>query len=269
MSVKICLAGSTGWVGRALLPAIRDSPDLELVGAVAVHAVGRDAGEAIGRAAAGVIVSDDLERALAVPTDVLIDYTAPEVVKQHVITALERGVNVVVGTSGLTSEDYAGIAALAAERGVGVVAAGNFSLTAALWQHLALIAATRLPHWEIIDYGDAAMPHVPSGTARELAERLATIGRPPEGVALERLHGPKEARGADIQGTRVHSVRSPGFVLSAEVVFGLAGERLTIRHDAYNDAQPYVAGTLLAARRVVGLRGLVRGLDSLLFAREG
>lgn len=263
--LRICVAGATGWTGSSLVPAILDAQDLALVGAVARASSGQDVGAAIGRRPAHVMISATVADALAAPTDVLIDYTAPEVVKGHVLAAVERGVSVVVGTSGLTAEDYAEIDAKAGERGVGVVAAGNFSLTAALLQHFALQAAAQLPQWEIVDYASATKSDVPSGTARELAERMAAVRKPEIGVPVDRLHGLRETRGADVQGVRVHSVRLPGFVLSCEAVFGLPGERLVIRHDAGESATPYVGGTLLAARRAPHVKGLIRGLDTLLF----
>ena len=105
---------------------------------------------------------------------------------------------------------------------------------------------------------------MPSGTARELAERLGEVRQPDPAYPIEELHGPAEARGATVGGTQIHSVRLPSFVVSTEVVFGLPGERLTIRHDAGESPEPYVAGTLLAVRRVRGLVGLTRGLDTLL-----
>jgi 4-hydroxy-tetrahydrodipicolinate reductase len=169
-----------------------------------------------------------------------------------------------VGSSGLSGGDYAEIDAAARERGVGVVAAGNFSLTAAMAQAAALLAARHLPHWEIIDYASATKPDVPSGTARELAERLAEVRRPTLGRALEETDGPREARGATVGGAQVHSVRLPSFVVSTEVVFALPDERLSIRHDAGGSPTPYVAGTLLAARAAPGRVGLTRGLDALL-----
>jgi len=265
MTLKVCVAGATGWTGRAVVAGILAAPDMVLSGAVARSAAGQDAGSAIGGAPAGVTISGSVEEALGAAADVLVDYTAPAVVKAHVLAAVERGVAVVVGTSGLTADDYGEIDRAARQAGVGVVAAGNFSLTAALLQHFALIAARYVPQWEIIDYADAGKPDVPSGTARELAERLGEVRAPSIGVAVADLHGPKETRGADIGGTRVHSLRLPGYVLSCEAVFAMAGERLTLRHDAGDSAEPYVAGTLAAARKVGGLNGLVRGLDSLLF----
>ena len=148
----------SGTVGHALLAAVLAADDLVLSGAVARRAAGRDAGEAGGLGATGVTVTADLGAALAAPTDVLIDYTAPSVVKGHVFEAIGRGVAVVVGTSGLAAADYDEIDSRARDKGVGVVASGNFSLTAALLQHFALIATGHLDHWEVIDYARASKP---------------------------------------------------------------------------------------------------------------
>jgi 4-hydroxy-tetrahydrodipicolinate reductase len=145
-----------------------------------------------------------------------------------------------------------------------VIAAGNFSLTAAMAQAGALLAARHLPQWEIIDYASSTKADVPSGTARELAERLAAVREPIIGRSLDEIAGPREARGATVAGSQVHSLRLPGFVVSTEVVFGLPDERLVIRHDAGGTPTPYVAGTLLAARAAPGRVGLTRGLDTLL-----
>jgi 4-hydroxy-tetrahydrodipicolinate reductase len=266
MALGICVGGVTGWTGSAVARAVLDEPDLELSGAVARKAKGQDAGEAIGRGAIGLAVADSVEAALkAGTTQVYVDYTHPGVVKANVLAALAHGVPAIVGTSGLSAADYAEIAKVAEARGVGVVASGNFSITAALLQHFAVIAARHVPDFEIIDYAKSTKPDVPSGTARELAERLGAIAPSNPGVPVDKIIGPKETRGAEIGGGRVHSVRLPSFVLSAEVVFGMAGERLTLRHDAGTSADPYVGGTLLAARRVHEIKGLVRGLDTLLF----
>jgi 4-hydroxy-tetrahydrodipicolinate reductase len=265
--LSVCLAGATGWTGRALAPAIAGAPDLELRSAVSRTAAGRDLGEALGADALGVPVHGAVAEALD-GVDVLVDYTSATAVKGNVMAAIEAGVAVVVGSSGLTADDLAEIDAAARARSVGVIAAGNFSLTAAMAQAAALLAARHLPHWEVLDYASATKPDVPSGTARELAERLGEVRRPELGHPIETLHGPREARGADVAGTRVHSVRVPSFVVSTEVVFGLPDERLTIRHDAGGTPEPYVAGTLIAVRRAPGLTGLLRGLDRLLLEAD-
>jgi 4-hydroxy-tetrahydrodipicolinate reductase len=105
---------------------------------------------------------------------------------------------------------------------------------------------------------------VPSGTSQELAEALAEVRTPHSAVALSRLGGPVEARGAEVAGTRIHSVRLPSFVVTTETVFGGAGERLVMHHDPGESPEPYVAGTLLAIRKVADVPGVRRGLDSLL-----
>jgi 4-hydroxy-tetrahydrodipicolinate reductase len=265
MTLRICVAGATGWVGRSLVTAIGAANDLQLVGAVARRRAGEDAGIAVGGTPIGLALAPSVVAALAVPTDVLIDFTKPDAVKAHALTAIAQRVGVVVGTSGLTAADYAEIDDAAKAAGVGVIAAGNFSITAALLQHFALLAARHLPQWEIIDYASAGKIGAPSGTARELAERMAAVKKPAIGRPLDQIHGAREARGASIDGVQVHSLRLPGFVLSCEALFGLSDERLTIRHDAGSSAAPYIAGTLIAARRVGQIKGLVRGLDTLLF----
>jgi 4-hydroxy-tetrahydrodipicolinate reductase len=262
--LNVCVAGATGWTGSAIAHGVLAADDLLLRSAVARSAAGMDLGEAVGGEAVGVPVHGAVADALD-GVDVLVDYTAHDAALQHVRLAVERGVAVVVGTSGLTAEDYAEIEAAAAARAVGVVAAGNFSLTAAMAQAAALLVARHLPSWEIVDYASAGKPDVPSGTARELAERLGEVRAPELGRPLEEIAGPRAARGATVAGTQVHSVRLPSFVVSTEVVFGLPDERLVIRHDAGGSPAPYVAGTLLAVRRAPEVTGLVRGLDTLLF----
>ncbi len=263
--LTVCVAGATGWTGQALVRGVLDAPDLALGSAVSRSAAGSDLGEALGRDVLGVPVYATVAEALD-GVGVLIDYTSVTAVKQNTLAAIDAGVPVVIGTSGLTGSDFEEIDAAARERAVGVVASGNFSLTAAMCQAAALLAARHLPRWEVIDYAGATKPDVPSGTARELAERLSDVHPPEIGHPIEDLHGPREARGANISGTQVHSVRLPSFVVSTEVVFGLPDERLTIRHDAGGTPEPYVAGTLIAARRVPGLVGLTRGLDTLLLS---
>jgi 4-hydroxy-tetrahydrodipicolinate reductase len=195
---------------------------------------------------------------------VLVDFTSHDAVRDNVLAAIDRGVAVVIGSSGLGADDFAEIDAAARRQGVGVVAAGNFSITAAMAQAAALLVARFLPNREIIDYASAGKPDSPSGTARELAERLGAVSTPVLDVPLDQTGGQVEARGATVAGTQVHSLRLPSFVVSTEVVFALPDERLVIRHDAGTTPAPYVAGTLLAVRAATGRTGLTRGLDTLL-----
>ena len=248
--IRVCVAGITGWTGTAVGAAVEEADDLELVAGVSRSDPDR--------------FSSVLEALDAVPADVLVDYTHAAAVRANVHAAIERGVGVVVGSSGLTAADYARIDERARAQGVGVVAAGNFSVMAALLLRFAVEAAAHLDAWEVIDWASATKPDAPSGTASELAERLDEVRRPAIPVPPGSVHGNPEARGATIGGTQVHSVRLPSFVVSTQVVFAGTGERLTLRHDAGDSPAPYVAGTLLAIRAVPGLVGLTRGLDRLL-----
>lgn len=264
---RIIIAGATGWVGKALVQAVATADDLTLAGAVSRSASGWDAGEAAGGEPLGVAVSGSLAEALAAPSDVLIDYTKPNVVKGHVLEALAAGRHVVVGTSGLSAKDYAEIDKAAENAGKGVLAAGNFSITATLLRRFALEAARYVPDVEIIDYASPSKADTPSGTGRELAELIGAMRQPATSKPVAELSGVRETRGGAI-GTpvpvQVHSVRMPSYVLSCEALFGADNERLVIRHDAGSSAAPYVAGTLLAARRVSSFTGLKRGLDAVM-----
>jgi 4-hydroxy-tetrahydrodipicolinate reductase len=249
-TIRVCVAGVTGWTGDAVARAVEAASDLELVAGVS-----RSDPEGFSS------VADALA---AVEADVLVDYTHASVVKENVFAAIERRVGVVVGSSGLSAADYVEIDARAQEKRVGVIAAGNFSLTAALLLRFAAEAARHLEAWEVIDYASAGKQDAPSGTSRELAERLESVRTPALGVPIDDTHGRKEARGATVAGTQVHSLRLPSFTVSTEVVFAAEGERLSIRHDAGESPAPYVAGTLMAIRAVPGRVGLLRGLDQLL-----
>jgi len=248
--IRVCVAGVTGWTGSAVAEAVEAATDLELVGGVS-----RSDADSFSSVAGALD---------AVAADVLVDYTHANVVKSNTLAAIERGVAVVVGSSGMSADDYAEVDAAARAKGVGVIAAGNFSITAALLLRFAVEAARHLDSRELIDYASATKPDAPSGTSRELAERLAEVRRPAIGVPIEDVLGAREARGATVAGTQVHSLRLPSFSVSTEAVFAAEGERLSIRHDAGESAAPYVAGTLLAIRAAPERVGLTRGLDRLL-----
>ena len=264
---RIVIAGATGWVGKALVQAVAAAEDLTLAGAVSRSAAGQDAGEVAGVGPIGISVSATLSEALALPSDVLVDYTKPHVVKGHVLEALSAGRHVVVGTSGLAAADYDEIDAAARAAGKGVLAAGNFSITATLLRRFALEAARYVPDVEIIDYASPSKADTPSGTGRELAELIGAMRQPATSKPVDQLSGVRETRGGSIGAplpVQVHSVRMPSYVLSCEALFGADNERLVIRHDAGASAAPYVAGTLLAARKVAGFTGLKRGLDAVM-----
>jgi 4-hydroxy-tetrahydrodipicolinate reductase len=235
-----------------------------LSGAVSRSNQGKTIQEILDLNAAGVVISGSVNEALKTGCDVMVEFTKPDVAKQNILAALDSGVHVVVGTSGLSDEDYAEIHEKARQNKLGVLAAGNFALTVVLLQKFAKIAAAYIPHWEIIDYAGSGKVDVPSGTALELASQLGNIRESCLDIPTDKLHGPKETRGARLNGSQVHSVRLPGYVLSVETIFGMEDQKLVLRHEAGSSAKPYVDGAMLAIRKVGTFTGLQRGLDTIM-----
>jgi 4-hydroxy-tetrahydrodipicolinate reductase len=264
MSIRVCLAGATGWAGSALARGIAETEDIKLVAAVSRQYAGKDLGEVLAEPRLTCPIYGTVPEALAQPCDVFFDYTQPSAAKAHILAALKQGVYGVIGTSGLTETDYAEIAAAAEAQQRGVLAVGNFAITVVLLQKFAEMAAKYIPQWEIIDYAHDDKKDAPSGTVRELAARLSKVRVSELTVPLEQTEGLAETRGARLNGSQVHSIRLPGYTISAEIIFGLPGQQLTIRHDSGNSAQPYVGGALIAIRQVSSFIGLRRGLDSVL-----
>jgi 4-hydroxy-tetrahydrodipicolinate reductase len=264
MRLNVCVAGATGWVGGPLCLAVSGADDLKLVGAVSRTHRGRNLRDVLGDPSVDVTVSGSVAEALDAPADVLVDYTKADVVKANVLTAIGRGVHVVIGASGLTDEDFVEIDRAAAQHKVGVIAAGNFAITAVLLQRFACEAAKYLSHFEVIDYASDAKQDAPSGTTRELAYRLSEVRRPSVTHAIEETIGERASRGATLNGVQIHSLRLPGYVIGVEAIFGAEDERLSIRYDAGSGAGPYIQGTLLAIRKVRDHVGLVRGLDKII-----
>lgn len=264
MSINICLAGATGWAGLALARGIARSSDLSLRGAVARSDAGKNLGEVLGIEKLDCPIYASTAAAFEQPYDVFFEYTKPGVAKNNIVTALQHGAHVVVGTSGLTTDDYSEIERAALEHKRGVLAVGNFALTVVLLLKFAETAAKYIPHWEIIDYAHDDKKDAPSGTARELAFRVSQIQNAALTVPLEETQGELAARGARVTGSQVHSLRLPGYTISTEIIFGMPEQRLSIRHDTGTSAEPYVDGALLAIRKVGTFVGLRRGLDSVL-----
>ena len=264
MMINVCLAGATGWAGSELARAIAGTADLALVAAIGRTHAGRILGEVLGEPRLTGHIYASATEALAQPCDVFVEYTKPDSAKANILAALAHGAHVVVGTSGLTEDDFAEIDAFARQQQRGVLACGNFALTVVLLQKFAEAAARLIPQWEIIDYAHDGKIDAPSGTARELAYRLSHVRNPEPTVPLANTVGPIEARGATVSGSQVHSIRLPSYVISAEIIFGMPDQRLTIRHDSGNSARPYADGALLAIRKVSTLVGVHRGLDAVL-----
>jgi 4-hydroxy-tetrahydrodipicolinate reductase len=231
-------------MGAEVCRAVEAADDLELVAAV-------DAGD--DRA--------DVERA-----EVVVDFTVPDVVMDNIAWCVERGIHAVVGTTGFTPERLDAVRALlAGHPGVGVLIAPNFSIGAVLMMHFAGQAARFFESAEIIELHHPDKVDAPSGTARATAERIAAaraeagLGDVPDATTT----GLPGARGAEVDGIHVHGVRLRGLVAHQEVLFGAAGETLTIRHDSL-DRSGFMPGVLAAVRAVAERPGLSVGIDELL-----
>ena len=264
MPIRVCLAGATGWAGSALARGIAQAGDIELAAAVSRTHAGQVLGEVLNEPRLRAPIYATAQEALAQPCDVFFEYTHPAAAKANCLAALQQGAHVVIGTSGLTDADYADLATAAELHQRAVLGVGNFALTAVLLQKFAEMAARHIPQWEIMDYAHDGKPDEPSGTVRELAARLGQVRSSELTVPLEQTQGSVETRGARINGSQVHSIRLPGYTISAEVIFGLPDQQLTLRHDSGSSAQPYVGGALLAIRKVGTFTGLRRGLDSVM-----
>jgi 4-hydroxy-tetrahydrodipicolinate reductase len=262
--LKVCLAGATGWAGSELSRGVFEASDMELIAAISRSHAGQSLAEAIGIEGLATPVFATVQEALLTKPDVFVEFTKPDVAKKHVLSALKSGVHVVIGTSGLSNEDYQEIDEMALDAKRGVLAVGNFALTVVLLQKFAEMAAQYIPHWEIIDYAHSDKVDAPSGTARELANRLSKIQESQLDIPLEEIEGSKESRGVRLHGTQVHSIRLPGYVISLDIVFGMQDQKLILRHESGSSAKPYVNGALLAIREVGKLVGLQRGLDSVM-----
>ena len=261
--LRVCVSGVTGDVGRLLATTILAQKDLTVTSAVARSTAGQSVGKALG-CDCDVEIRSSVADALAQDQfDVLVDYTSAKVAFDNARAAVAAGVYVVVGSSGITAEQYAVLDGEARASGVGVLH-GNFAITAVLAQVFAACAARYVKSWEIIEYAHDDKIDAISGTARELASRLAAQGPPLQAITPDAFVGDPRSRGASVQGTQIHAIRLPGMVFGFEIIFGAAHERLTIRHEAGSHAEPYIDGTLLAIRKVSTFTGLRQGLESVL-----
>ncbi|MFI2662947.1 4-hydroxy-tetrahydrodipicolinate reductase [Micromonospora carbonacea] len=242
--IRVAVLGARGRMGVEVCRAVEEAADMELVAAL-------DQGD---------------DRSAAAGAEVAVDFTTPDVVLDNLRWCVEAGVHAVVGTTGFTGRRLDQVRDwLAARPEVGVVIAPNFGIGAVLMMQFAERAARHFESVEIIEQHHPRKLDAPSGTATHTARRIAQaraeagLGPAPDATKDE-VPG---ARGADVDGVRVHAVRATGLVAHQEVLFGTAGETLTIRHDSYDRAS-FMPGVLLAVRAVRTRPGLTIGLDPLL-----
>jgi 4-hydroxy-tetrahydrodipicolinate reductase len=242
--IKVAVIGARGRMGRQVCDAVEAAGDLEL----------------------GPRIDLDDDVAAVADADVAVVFSVPDVALDHVLACVRHGVHAVVGTTGWTPEKLDAVrAALEEAPGVGVLVAPNFALGAVLLMRFAAMAA---PHYESVEVVELHHPDkvdAPSGTAQHTARLIAEARRAagsapiPDATAT----GLDGARGADVDGVRVHAVRLRGLVAHEEVLLGGPGEVLTLRHDSI-DRTSFMPGVLLGVRRIGSRPGLTVGLEHLL-----
>ena len=251
-------------MGREVCRAVAEDPECVLVAAVDVTGSGESVGALIGHSELDVMVSDELDALTDAEVDVAVDFTHPDSVMDDVRWCVRHAVHVVVGTTGITSADLDEIRALIEEEGSesNVFVAPNFAIGAVLMMRFAAAASKFMPSVEIIELHHSKKADAPSGTAMKTAEEIAKARA--EGAddtpGTELAPG---ARGAEVAGIHVHSVRLPGLVAHQEVILAGPGQSLTIRHDSYDRAS-FMPGVLLAVKNITKHPGLTYGLENLL-----
>lgn len=261
---RVAVVGACGRMGTQVMGAVLAAPDMELVGACDRAGEGRTVQTELGGNAPALEISSKLGAMLELARpDVLVEFTHHAGATDHALSALKRGIAVVIGTSGLSSGDQRELQIACNDYNVPALLVPNFALGAVLMAKFAEEAARYFPDAEVLELHHEQKLDAPSGTAWHTAERIAaartkTPSRPSS--AVEKAEG---ARGGSVRGVPVHSVRLPGYVASQEVLFGGTGERLSIRHDSIG-RESFMTGVLLAIRHVRSLSGFKVGLEHVL-----
>jgi 4-hydroxy-tetrahydrodipicolinate reductase len=263
--IRVAVFGAAGRMGSTVCRAVLDAPDMELVAVVDPPHEGRPLDD-FGVTGTGLTLSMLGPSVKAAAPAVAVDFTHVEAARGNLRWCGMNGVHAVVGTTGLTGDDFMDLSALFDGERANAVVAPNFAIGAVLMMQLAAIAAPWFESAEIIELHHDNKVDAPSGTALLTAERLAAASGewgadPTKTYALEGARG-----GEGPAGIHIHSVRLRGLVAHQEVLLGTTGQSLTIRHDSY-DRTSFMPGVLLAVREVANRPGLTVGLDQLLGLR--
>lgn len=260
-ALRVGIVGAAGKMGRALCTAALDDQGVELVAAIGRSEPGRRVAELIGRTDTDVLLSDRLETLLEAKADVAMEFTGPDSVMANARWFLDHGVHSVIGSTGIGTEDLAELTSRAESGPANMLVGDAFSVTDAVGRHIAKIAARYIPNVELSETHPPTKADAPSGTTVRTAQELAKVGAAsPKAASTEIVPG---ARGGEIDGIRVHSLRQwggPGF---EEIRFSLPGETMTIVLTPWS-REPYANGALRAAKAVVHRRGFTYGFETLL-----
>lgn len=261
MTTRVGVFGVGGRMGTTVAHTICDQADMELVAAIDPSFEGIDVGEVTGVTNRHFPVSSNPDTLVADGVEVMVDFTHLEAARANLEFCAAHGIHAVVGTSGFTESDYEEIGRLFTSSNC--LIAPNFAIGAVLMMRFAEMAAPHFETAEIIELHHDAKVDSPSGTAVSTAERMAGASSAwsPDPTTSETIPGARGAKGPS--GIPIHSVRMRGMTAHQEVVLGVTGQTLTIRHDSI-DRSSFMPGVVLAVRRVGSLSGLTVGLDSIL-----
>ena len=258
--MKLAFIGAMGKMGRSMMEGVFHEKDMEIVGAVDISGIGKEVFPG-----SGVFVESDIAEMIRTKDpDIVVDFTSPAVIRENIRAVLAMKKHMVVGTTGLTPEELEEIDKDARAVGRVVFVAPNFALGAVLMMGFAAQAAKYFPHVEVIELHHDQKKDAPSGTAIKTLEMMAKEREKIHQGQADEFEKIPGARGGEYEGMRVHSVRLPGYVAHQEVIFGGAGQTLTIRHDSMN-RESFVPGLVLAIRSIADQTpGLIYGLENIL-----
>lgn len=258
--IRVLVHGASGRVGQEVVKAVCQEPEMEMVGAVDVKAPGEKL--ILPDGSTTVPFSTDIGTLIAAcEPDVVVDFTIARASMPMIRTTAKKGVNLVIGTTGFSAAELDEMKKLTEANEIGIITAPNFALGAVLMMHLAKIAGRFMDHAEIIELHHDKKLDAPSGTSLLTAKAMVEARGKPFLPPAAGEHTP--SRGEDNSGIEIHSVRMPGFMAHQEVIFGAAGQTLSIRHDTIN-RECYMPGVILAVKAVVKQKGFTYGLDKLL-----
>jgi 4-hydroxy-tetrahydrodipicolinate reductase len=257
--ISVVVHGASGRVGQEVVKAVCQDPATRLAGAVDAKISGNTIALPDGKTVPfGTDIKTIIEECRP---DVIVDFSVIKASMPMVRIAAKNNVNLVIGTTGFSAAELDEMNKLAAANEIGIVAAPNFALGAVLMMHLAKIAGKYMDHAEIIELHHDKKLDAPSGTslltAKAMAEARGKAFLPPSAGE------PTPSRGQNVASVAIHSIRMPGLMAHQEVIFGAAGQTLSIRHDTIN-RECYMPGVMLAVKAVVKQKGFVYGLDKLL-----
>ncbi len=262
--IRVLVSGACGRMGNEVIKAISKDGALQIVAAVDKFNTGKDIGEIVGLGKLGIAVRSELSEAITEDKpQVMVDFTTPATVMENIRIGLKAGVHVVVGTTGLSTENLQEIKVLCNDYKVNALVAPNFAIGALLMMRCAAISAKYFSEVEIIELHHDRKLDAPSGTAIKTAEMImesrGEAGHPE--IGEEKIKG---VRGGEMAGIRLHSIRLPGLIAHQEVIFGGEGQTLTIRHDSLS-RESFMPGVILGVKKVFEKSGLTYGLDHFLF----